>query len=217
MVTGLLLTMFLVTAFAILQLRREGTTGHETALYWLGCGIAGVAALTALAYGVNPTSRSSGPVGLEIGSLLALLSGGVVAGRRGGKLSGVEIALFWVGASLALAGAVFALILLTGSSWFGPYEQASTGFFAAAAVVLLSGMVMLYRRRAVLRTVDGAIYWAGCSLALVAGIPAFFVGTGLRATAIPVGLPIAALVSAAMGLALYLALRKRGASKRQYP
>jgi len=187
---GLIAAGTVLLAIAALQVlrRRAVLGGSEIALYWLGCGIA--MALSAFTL----VDRHAGAL---IASLIALTSAAAIVARwRKGRLGGVEIALYWLGCSVAAATATVILIEWAGAEGFavGP-----AGGFWGAAMTVLFALIIIYRRRAVLEGTEVALYWAGCSVALFVAAAALmipmFAWTGSSLILIA---PLIALVSAAV-------------------
>jgi hypothetical protein len=163
--TGVLLGAVLAVASAVDIKRRshnQPVSGPEFAVYWLGCLSLAAAAVFAFVVAMNWSlfsSYRSLQTGLFLAGSIALLCVLAVAYVRRARLDDAEIALYWLGGSVAAA---FALP----GFWYGIEEyptdrHAFIGLAVAAAVSLAAAAVLIFRRRMRLTDAEMAVYFIG--------------------------------------------------------
>jgi len=162
--TGLIMAGVFVLAVAAVCVgwRRATLGGVESALYWLGCGVAWTIAAGALFYCMRWTVLGSsyyGESGVLFGCLCALASAAIMIRRRKEPLAGAEVALYWFGCALAIAAALAVLVHTAG--WRDP-----SLFLVSAVAVIVTAAIVVWRRWAVLEGGEMALYWGGSSLAV---------------------------------------------------
>jgi hypothetical protein len=146
-----------------------------------------------------------GATGLLFGSLCALASVPIAIRWRKQALAGTDIALYWIGCALAVAGSVFALSASAGWTIFGSYYWASTAFFVSAAAAIITAAIVVGRRWRVIEPVETALYWGGTSIAVAVATPALLYGLGFG---LYFAHPVTALLVLASGV--LLVRRRRG-------
>ena len=104
--------------------------------------------------------------GLIAGGLLVVGLGLLLARRRGQVITGIELALYWLG--LAACIVVFFLVLFFTYKWsfFSSPEDAAnaartSGVLVGAIIVVGSGVFLVRRRKSVLTGGELTIYWFG--------------------------------------------------------
>lgn len=141
-------------------------------------------------------------------SLAALIAALALAFAQRQTLSAAEIGLYWLGAALGAAFAVFASSAKTGWSYFGNNQGLAIG--SIFAVVLLSAVGFAYWRRGRSSPLELAFYWLGSVLwlGLTAKVLFSFYGWnllnatdtyfGFRAAGVVAALAIAAATALAL-------------------
>ena len=146
--SGLLLgTLTLIGSFVLVSRRRtEPLSGLEVAAYWLGfslvtmfSGLAIFDMADASWFGLSYETN-----GLLVGAIIAFTSALVTIRRRSSPLSGTEMAIYWLGCSLAALAAIPVILRSSVSvSW-------AAGSLATLLIILLIGAYLrrVARRRA---------------------------------------------------------------------
>jgi MFS family permease len=205
--TGLLLGAVLAAASAVAIKRRwrsQPMSGPEFAVYWLGCLSLAAAAFFTFVVALHLSlfaGYRSVQTGLFLAGGVALLGVLAVAYMRRARLDDAELALYWLGGSVAAA---FALP----GFWYGIEEYATDrhafiGLAVAAAVSLAAAAVLIFRRRMRLTEAEMAVYFIGAPITA-----AYLVGGAFGETfdSAPAGLfaGAVALVIFWGGLAIYV-------------
>lgn len=202
--SGLLAAALAIGAYTFFRVCRRAAsiTGVEIALYWFGCAFAVTVALAAFFYARTGDIRTGTLPGLLIGCLGTLVSALWLAGRRKTPLSGAEIAIYWLGCSLAVAGAIFMLSASYDWSWLGPYAEGPTPPLVSAVTMMAAVAFIACWRRARLERLEFALYWFACSVAIGVALPVIFYTFGRENKHISLGLAFAALSTLVSGAIL---------------
>jgi hypothetical protein len=126
-----------------------------------------------LSFGEAP-GVGSGALAAALAILIVPASMAALAARRRATISGVELALYWLGYSLTIYLLTRQLFHIKGWNWFpagiGIYErEVQSAVLTASAIIVSSAIGLAAWRRAALGSVELALYWLGCCLALTLG------------------------------------------------
>ena len=111
---------------------------------------------------------------LGFASLFVLISGMILAFRRWPVPTGAELALYWVGYSLA--GSCLLALLFKSMNWAvsDTVEAPVLGVSVACAFVAATGTLLAVLRRHVVAGTELVLYWIGCSVAVLVVLAIFF-------------------------------------------
>ena len=142
--------------------------GTELALYWLGCAVAFTVLLGVIFMENNIRwfGMHDEVSGFFFGSLVALGSGLYLTWKRWREVTGVELALYWLGCAVAFIFLSAVLFDEWDIDWFGMDDDLSGAFFGSL-VALGSGLYLTWKRWREVTGVELALYWHGCVFAFI--------------------------------------------------
>jgi hypothetical protein len=197
--TGFLLGAMVAAASAVAIKRRwrsQPMSGPEFAVYWLGCLLLAAAAFFTFVVATNWSlfgSYRSAPTGLFLAGGIALLCVLAVALVRRAKLNDAEIALYWLGGSVAVAfglpGFSYGIAQSSGD------RPVFIGLAVAAAVSFAAAADLIFRRRRRLTEAEMAVYFIGAPVTA-----AYLVGGAVGET---FGSAYGALFAGALALVIF--------------
>ena len=165
-----------IASAIVLTRRRKDTLGPiEAGAYWfisvlaLQTAVLEIFVASKLSFLGKDSESSSANI---ISLILIALSVAVVAKRRGIRLSGIEIAVFWLGLSYPFIQAPVGIV-----SAFGVSPENASPYFVPACALAISavGLGIAHQRADRRSDAETVIYWGGCigafAGALAAAIP----------------------------------------------
>ena len=162
---GVMLTV--VSGLALVRWRRAEITGTEIALYWLGLSLVAMFAMgpLVLSWFGRPTDSALISGGLA-GVMLTVVSGLALVRWRRAEITDTEIALYWLGLSLAVAFAMGPLVnvAISTNDWVFKF---AAGWIAGAILLVVSALAWVRWRGAEIIRTEIAL----CSLGLSLVVP----------------------------------------------
>jgi hypothetical protein len=155
LLTGAVLTV--VSALATAHWRGAALSGAEIALYWIGSAIPIGFTVGFLSHSIkwswfsqNDNDHIFASAWLTA-TLLTVVSALAMADQRREKLTGAEIALYWLGSVIPIAITSEILFYVMNWTWFGQseYDRSVWGLLAGVVLAAVSGvtLLLLWRRR----------------------------------------------------------------------
>lgn len=159
--------------------------------------------------------------GTLVGGLLTWVTAGALVFSRWGNLTRIEVAMYWLGATLAATLTMVVVFANMSWSFLGYNLYGASGSLVGAALTLISAIALTHIKLATTR-VEVVIYWLGVAITSIFTLAQVYVGSGYGypqsnepfLSASLVGVPLA-LVSA-IGLTLIGAGSSIGAEAALY-
>ena len=154
-ILGILLSI--ISGLILMIKRRKILTGTEIAVYWFG-----LSAFSILLFGYLFDRLGYKSSGFILGILLSIISWLILMIKRRKILTGTEISVYWLGLSafsILLFGASFYEL---GWELFG-LSYKTSGFILGILLSIISGLILMIKRRKILTGTEIAVYWFGLS------------------------------------------------------